>query len=61
MESAKKNILAMINNLPNDASYEDIMEALYVNHKIDIGIEQLDNGNSLTLEQLRQRLKTWIE
>ena len=61
MQSVKESILAVIKNLPNDASYDDIMEALYINHKINIGIEQLENGNSLTLSQLRERLKSWIE
>ncbi len=61
MQSVRENILTVINNLPNNASYDDIMEALYVNHKIDIGIDQLKNGNSLTLDQLRERLKKWIE
>ena len=49
----------MISNLPNDATYYDVMEAPYVNHKIDIGIDQLEKGNSLTLDQLRERLKQW--
>ncbi len=49
MQSVRENILTVINNLPNNASYDDIMEALYVNHKIDIGIDQLKNGNSLTV------------
>lgn len=61
MQSVKENILAVIKNLPNDASYDDIMEALYINHKINIGIDQLENGNSLSLSQLRERLKSWIE
>ena len=61
MQSVKENILAVIKNLPNDATYNDAMEALYINHKIDIGIEQLKEGNSLSLDQLRERLKPWLE
>ena len=61
MQSTKENILAVIKNLPNDATYDDVMEALYVNHKIDIGIEQLENGNSLSMDQLRERLKKWLD
>jgi len=57
MQSVKEKILTLIKNLPNDASYDDIMEALCINHKINIGIEQLENGNSLTLSQLRERKK----
>ncbi len=34
MQNVKESILAVIKNLPNDASYDDIMEALYINHKI---------------------------
>ena len=61
MQSVKDSILDVIKNLPDDASYDDIMEALYVNQKIDKGIEQLDNGESLSIEQLRERFKKWLQ
>ncbi len=31
MQSAKEKKLSVIKNLPNDASYDEIMETLYIN------------------------------
>jgi len=61
MQSVKESVLMVIKNLPDNVSYDDIMEALYVNQKIDKGIEQLDNGESLSIEQLRERFKKWLQ
>lgn len=61
MQNAKESVLTVINNLPDNASYDDIMEALYVNQKIDKGIEQLDIGDSISIEELRKRMKKWLE
>ena len=61
MPSDKEKILAMNKNQPNDASFDDKIEAPYINHKINIGIDQLKNGNSLSLNQLREQLKLGIE
>ncbi|MHA1584829.1 MAG: hypothetical protein ACTSVU_09640 [Promethearchaeota archaeon] len=53
MQNVDENTLNIIKNLPNNASYDDIMESIYINHKIDFGIEQFGKENSLIIEILR--------
>lgn len=41
--SIKDNATKAIKELPNDVTYEDIIEEIYVQSKIDAGLKQLDN------------------
>ncbi len=61
MQSTKENIISIIKKLPDSATYDDVIEAIYVNQKIDKGISQIENGKTLTLEEIRKRLAPWLE
>ena len=56
----KENVIEMIRRMPDDASVVDIMAELYVRQKIDIGLQQLDEGETLTQEEVEQRLSRWV-
>jgi len=43
MRSIKEKVHQLIENLPNDAKYEDILEAFFVQQKIERDINQLEN------------------
>ena len=58
--SIKDTVIDMIRRMPDDASVTDIMAELYVRQKIDVGLEQLDNGQSLSQEEVEQRLSRWL-
>lgn len=52
----KDNVIEMIRRMPDDASVADIMAELYVRQKIDVGLQQLDDGQTLSQEEVEQRL-----
>lgn len=56
----KDTVIDMIRRMPDDASVTDIMAELYVRQKIDVGLQQLDNGQSLSQEEVEQRLSRWL-
>jgi predicted transcriptional regulator len=56
----KENVIEMIRRMPNDATVTDIMAELYVRQKVDAGLSQLDNGQSLSHEEVEQRLSRWL-
>jgi predicted CopG family antitoxin len=56
----KENVIEMIRRMPEDATVSDIMAELYVRQKIDVGLQQLDNGQSLSQEEVEQRLSQWL-
>ena len=61
MPTIKEAILHAIEDLPENVDYDDIMETVYVQQKIANGIEQLDNGECLTHEQVKDRVKKWLK
>ncbi len=46
--------------LPHDSSWDDILYKLYVLAQIELGIDQIDQGNSIAHEELFQRLRKQI-
>ena len=59
MPTIKQSALQTIENLPEDADYEDIMEAIYVQQKIAKGIKELDGGKFVTHAQVKERVEKW--
>ena len=59
-ETIKDNVIEMIRRMPDDATVPDIMAELYVRQKIDVGLKQLDEGQSLSQEEVEQRLNKWL-
>ena len=56
----KDTVIDMIRRMSDDATVTDIMAELYVRQKIDIGLQQLDDGQSLSHEEVEQRLGRWL-
>jgi predicted transcriptional regulator len=55
----KHRVLKAIEELPQDATFEDVMERLYFLYKIDKGLKQVEAGETLSHEEARERTKTW--
>ncbi|MDB5017486.1 MAG: hypothetical protein JWQ84_2318 [Mucilaginibacter sp.] len=55
----KEKLIATINDMPQDFDLEVLMEKLVFIEKVEKGIEQLNSGNMLTHEQVKQRVKQW--
>jgi predicted transcriptional regulator len=59
-ETIKEHVIEMIRRMPDDATVPDIVAELYVRQKIDAGLKQLDEGQTLTQEEVEQRLSRWL-
>jgi predicted transcriptional regulator len=59
--ATKEQILKAIEELPEDANFEDALERLYLLYKIDRGIEQADTGELISQEEARQRMAKWLK
>ncbi len=53
--SVKNEAKRLIENLPDTASWDDLMYEVYVRQKIDDGIKAADEGRVLTHEEVRKR------
>ena len=56
MPSAKDAARQIIDHLPDQATWDDIMYELYVKQKIEAGLKAADEGRTVSHEQARRRL-----
>ena len=61
MQSIKEKVHQLIENLPNEVDYDDIMKAIFVQQKIERGITQLDNGEYISHEEMKDRISKWLK
>jgi hypothetical protein len=50
-----------IDELPNDVGYNDIIYALYVKSKFEEGLKDLNNGKTLNMYEVENRLSKWLK
>lgn len=58
--SSKEKVLNFIKSLPDDLSVEEITYRLYVNERILKAQQQIEDGNFLTHEDAKERMKKWL-
>ena len=56
MSLAKDEARRIIDNLPEDATWDDIMYQLYVKEKTDKSLAEIEQGKVLSHEEARRRL-----
>jgi hypothetical protein len=60
MSTAKEEVEALLNKLPDDCSLEDIQYHVYVLEKVRHGLEAADTQGTLTQEQAEGQLSKWL-
>ncbi len=61
MSTAKEEVRKMLDQIPDDASLEDIQYHIYVREKIERGLKDIEEGRMLSQEEVEQRMSKWIE
>ncbi len=56
MQTVKQIIHDIANHLPEQATFDDAMYALYVRQKLEKGLRDLDEGRTYTQEEVEHRL-----
>ena len=56
MQTAKEAVRHLIDRLPDQATWEDIMYELYVKQKIDAGLKAVEEGRAIPHEEMKRRL-----
>ena len=55
----KNEVRRLLDSLPDEASYEDIQYHIYVQQKIDRGLEASERGDFISDEEIEQRISRW--
>lgn len=59
--TTKEKILESLSRLPDDATIEDAIEWLHVLKEIEIGVQQIEAGQTVTHEKVLRRLESWLK
>ena len=55
----KEEVRRLLETIPDEASYEDIQYHIYIQQKIDRGLEASDRGDFIPDEEIEQRIARW--
>jgi len=59
--TVKQQILQAMEQLPEDADFEQAMEKLYLLFKVQRGIEQADTGRVVSQDEVERRVSEWLK
>ncbi|MCR1795732.1 MULTISPECIES: hypothetical protein [unclassified Leptospira] len=59
MPSTKQQALDLIENLPDDSSFDDIMEELFFSKKVQEGLSDLDSSKTISHKQVLEEITKW--
>jgi predicted transcriptional regulator len=59
MPNVKEIMTKIIQEQPDDASYEEIMRELAFERMIERGLEDSRKGKVITNEEMEQRIRSW--
>jgi len=60
MPSVKNSVIEFIKNLPEELTVEEIAYKLYLDDRINKARRQMKEGNYVTHEEAKERLKKWL-
>jgi hypothetical protein len=56
----KLKLLKTINDLPDNFTFDELLDRLMLLQKVEIGIEQSKNGQIKSNDQAKETLKKWL-
>jgi predicted transcriptional regulator len=59
--SAKEAVMEMLKEMPEEASFDDIMHEVYVQMQIELGLQEVREGKVLEHEEVKRRLSKWLD
>ena len=61
LKTGKEEVLELLEQLPEDASLEDIQYHIFVRQKIQRGLDAAREGKVIALEEVEKRMARWLE
>lgn len=56
MQTVKQSASELIDNLPDQATWDDVMYEIYVKQKLEEGLRDLNEGRVVSHEEVERRL-----
>ena len=61
MSTAKEQITELVQQLPDDSSYDEIVRELAFHMMIERGLKDSDEGRTTSNEVMQARINTWLK
>jgi hypothetical protein len=60
MSNAKAQALDVVRGLPDDCTWEQIVERIALKAQLELGMAEIDAGKGIPHEQLKQEMREWL-
>ena len=60
MGEVKKQVIQMIQDLPDEVSMDEVMAELFFKLQVDKGLKELDEGKGIPHEEVEKRMSKWL-
>lgn len=61
MATAKDDVRKLLDDLPDDASLEDIQYHIYVRNKIEHGLDDIEKDEVIPQDEVENRMDKWLK
>ncbi|MEH2412090.1 hypothetical protein [Nostoc sp.] len=59
--TVKYQVRKAVEEMPQDVTFEEVMERLYFLYKVDQGLKQVETGNTISHAEATKQIKIWQE
>ncbi|QLE56779.1 hypothetical protein [Nostoc sp. TCL26-01] len=59
--NVKYQVLKAVEEMPQNVTFEEVMEELYFLYKVNQGLQQVNTGNIVSHQEAKKQIKTWYE
>jgi hypothetical protein len=60
MSTVREEAYKLVDQLPEEASWDDLMYQIYVHKKVELGRQAIAQGRFLTQEEAERRMAPWL-
>jgi predicted transcriptional regulator len=57
--SAKDAVVAIVQDMPDDSSYDDIVRELVFNRMVERGLADVDAGRTISDQEMERTIESW--
>jgi len=58
-DSPKSRMIAIIEDLPDDSSFDEILRELALTRMVERGLADSDAGRTITNDEMARRIRSW--
>lgn len=60
MGTPKDEVRKLLDQIPDDSTFEDIQYHIYVREKIERGLKDVEDGRVLSQEEVERKMAKWL-